>query len=136
MAFPHMKICRKSGFSLVELIIVIAVIAIISAIIIPSISGTTEAAKEQNAKAAAGTLNMAQVQYRLVNGASTWNDLADADRYTAIKSYMEYSDNNWSDFKNRYNGFSFTFQTLDSSGHMQKVNLNYNNSSNTSQINY
>ena len=125
-----MKISSRNGFSLVELIIVIAVIAIIATIIMPSISGTNQEAKLQNAIAAAGTLNMAQVQYRLVNGASTWNSLADADRYTAITPYMEYSDSNWASFKNRYNGFSFAFQALDGNGHMQKVILTNNGNNN------
>ncbi len=48
---------RGHGFSLVELVIVIAIIAVISGIIIPSISGTNEAAKDQRAIAAAEALH-------------------------------------------------------------------------------
>ncbi len=47
----------QSAFSLVELVIVIAIIAVIAGIIIPSISGTNEAAKDQRAIAAAEALH-------------------------------------------------------------------------------
>lgn len=111
------------AFSLIELIVVIAVMAAIAAVIIPSISGTREAAEEQAAKAAAGTLNMAQVQYRLEKGTSVWSSTTtDAGRYGLIQPYMEYNED-WTAFQARYPKYTFAFLGLDTNNKMQKVTL-------------
>jgi prepilin-type N-terminal cleavage/methylation domain-containing protein len=112
----------KSGFSLIELIVVIAVMAVIAAVIVPSISGTREAAEEQAARAAAGALNLAQVQYRLENGTAAWSAAGNEARYGLIQPYMEYNES-WAAFCARYPNFTFTFQGLDANGKMQKVVL-------------
>lgn len=121
---------RSRGFSLVELIVVIAVIAVIAAVIIPNVSGTNEAAKEQNAISAAGTLNMAQVQWRLAPKKADGTDCTIADWpgsgndegcYNCLLNYMEYSET-WAAFQKRHTGFTFTFQSM-SNGKMQKVIL-------------
>lgn len=44
-----MKKTRKKGFTIVELVIVIAVIAILAAVLIPTFSGVIERAKQSNA---------------------------------------------------------------------------------------
>ena len=118
----------SKGFSLIELIVVVAVMAVLAAVIVPSVSGTKEAAEVQAAKAAAGTLNLAQSQWRLVtNNVTSWNSMVDTDRYTEIAHYMEYADADWAAFQKRYNenggGYTLTFQPLDASGKMQKVVL-------------
>jgi prepilin-type N-terminal cleavage/methylation domain-containing protein len=124
-----MKNFRRQGFSLIELIIVISVIAIISAIIIPSISGTSDAAKLQNAISAAGSLNMAQVQWRIAPKDASGNSLSLSDWpsdpatcYSYLKQYLEYSDADWTTFTKRYSGFYFVFQPVKGSN-MQKVIL-------------
>ena len=126
--------CKK-GFSLIELIVVIAVMAVIAAVIVPSIGGTKEAAEEQAAKAAAGTLNLAQAQWRLGNDVSTWDSKTDAARYTAIAAYMEYSDADWATFQARYPKYTLQFQKLDpTTGKMRKVTLTRKSDSQT--VNY
>jgi len=112
----------KAAFSLIELIVVIAVMAVIAAVIIPSVSGTREAAEEQSAISAAGTLNLAQVQYRLENGTAGWSGKDDATRYGLIQAYMEYNES-WTAFQARYPKYSFAFQNLDANGKMVKVVL-------------
>jgi len=111
----------KRGFSLVELIIVVAVMAAISAIIIPSISGTTEAAREQSAIAAAESLNMAQMQMRMRVGPEGWNAANDSACDAAVAPYLEYAET-WANFQARHAGYTFDFQPLDN-GHMQRVIL-------------
>lgn len=111
------------AFSLIELVVVIAVMAVIAAVIVPSISGSKEAAEEQSALSAAGTLNLAQVQYRLEHGTATWHATAtDAGRYALIQSYLEYNES-WTAFQARYPKYTFTFQDIDGNGKMQKVIL-------------
>ncbi len=111
----------KRGFSLVELIIVVAVMAAISAIIIPSISGTTQAAREQSAIAAAESLNMAQMQLRMRVGTAGWNAADDGACYALVDDYLEYAET-WANFQARHAGYTFDFQPL-SNGHMQRVVL-------------
>ncbi|MFA5257037.1 MAG: type II secretion system protein [Opitutales bacterium] len=118
-----MKLRRNRAFSLIELIVVIAVMAIIAATIIPSISGTRDAATEQRAIAAAEALNLAQTRYRLENGTGHWDDNGgiDAARYALVQPYLEYGEA-YAAFTTRYAPYTFTFQPL-VSGHMQKVAL-------------
>lgn len=125
---------RKTGFSLIELIVVIAVMAAIAAVIVPAIGGTREAAEEQAAIAAAGTLNLAQVQYRLEHGTATWTATGTNEgRYNLIQPYMEYNES-WAAFSARYPNYTFAFQGLDNQGKMQKVALT--RTADNHQINY
>jgi prepilin-type N-terminal cleavage/methylation domain-containing protein len=118
------------AFSLIELIVVIAVMAAIAAVIIPSISGTREAAEQQTAISAAGTLNMAQVQWRLVTtNVTSWKTMSNSDRYTAIAKYMEYADADWDTFQKHYPNYTLSFLTLDGSNRMQKVTITRNSDS-------
>src|SRR2546430_8696849 len=57
----HMK--TKNGFSLLELLIVVAIILIIATIAIPSLLRSRQAANETHAVANLRTLNTAEVQY-------------------------------------------------------------------------
>lgn len=54
---------RQKGFSLLELLIVVAIILIIATIAIPSLLRSRQSANETNAVASLRSLNTAQVQY-------------------------------------------------------------------------
>lgn len=74
-----MKKSTKKGFTLVELVIVIAVIAVLSAIIIPVTSSVVSNAKETVDKTTVKALNTALSQDEAKNGARTlYSDVIDA----------------------------------------------------------
>ncbi len=75
-----MKRRRNHGFSLIELLIVIAIILIISAIAIPRVTSTKRMANEVAAIRSCQTINTAQIQYFAQFGryASTLNELGPA----------------------------------------------------------
>ncbi len=75
-----MKRRRNRGFSLIELLIVIAIILIISAIAIPRVTSTKRMANEVAAIRSCQTINTAQIQYFAQFGryASTLNELGPA----------------------------------------------------------
>ncbi len=121
-----MKTCRKSAFSLIELIVVVAVMAVLAAAIIPSISGTREAASDQRAIAAAEALNLAQTRYRMEKGVSAWNAASGhSAKYLLLVPYLEYGDATLTAFQtNRLgSGYTIEFQNSNASGVMQKVVL-------------
>ncbi len=119
-----MKHPKQNAFSLIELIVVIAVIAVISAVIIPSISGTREAARLQNAISAAGTLNLAQAQWRLEKSPTDWSGKSDSQRFALVKDYMEFvGGDDWAAFTGRYTPYTFKFQDMTAAGKMQKVQI-------------
>lgn len=72
-----MKRRKNRGFSLIELLIVIAIILIISAIAIPRVTSTKRMANEVAAIRSCQTINTAQIQYFAQFGryASTLNEL-------------------------------------------------------------
>ena len=57
------KMCKQKGFSLIELLIVVAIILIIAAIAIPNLLRARIAANEASAVASIRTLNTAQISY-------------------------------------------------------------------------
>ncbi len=62
-AKKHMKKHSKKGFSLIELLIVVAIILIIAAIAIPNLLRSRIAANEASAVASTRTLNTAEITY-------------------------------------------------------------------------
>jgi prepilin-type N-terminal cleavage/methylation domain-containing protein len=79
---------KQKGFSLIELLIVVAIILIIAAIAIPNLLRARIAANESSAVASVRTLNTAQVSYYsaypTVGFASTLDSLAGTTCTTAI----------------------------------------------------
>jgi type IV pilus assembly protein PilA len=61
----------RSGFTLIELMIVVAIIAIIAAVAIPSLLAARKAASESAAISALRTVSTAQARYRLRFGTYT-----------------------------------------------------------------
>ena len=71
------------GFTLIEIIIVIVILAVLSAIAVPKLSGLTEKARIKADQASIATLNNATMLYRVSNNISS------DDVFANIKSYND-----------------------------------------------
>lgn len=113
-----MKKMNKKGFTIVELTIVIAVIAILAAVLIPTFSGVITKAKMSNVQQVASSLYKEAYALDLADGSLDGVDSSN-DAYTAMLS-----DGNAADYKS-YNNYITIITVLEGENSNYKNHIKY-----------
>lgn len=109
------------GFSLLELLIVVALLGTLATIVLPSVMGARDAALRQRSIARAEALNLAQVRLKLAtaDAAKQWSAAGtDAARYLLLAPYLSYAPATLALYDDADDPYGYTFGTLD-----QKVSI-------------
>ena len=76
----------NQGFSLIELLLVVAIVGIISAIAVPNLVSSKRAANEASALAALRIISSAEATYQTTTGAGSYGDLAALSNLSLVDS--------------------------------------------------